>query len=99
LRFPKDAQRKLGKALEVAQEGGCHSSARPMLGSLSEVMEIVANCAGGTYRLMYATEISEAIHVLHVFKKKAHHGIATPKKEIDLIEKRLKGAKKESGRG
>jgi len=32
------------------------------------------------------------IFVLHVFQKKSKHGIATPKKEIDLIKSRLKQA-------
>lgn len=99
LRLPKDAQAKLGKALQVAQEGGMHENARPMHDSLREVIEIVANCADGTYRLMYTTEISEEIYVLHAFKKKAHHGIATPKKELALIENRLKDAKEKVRRG
>jgi phage-related protein len=33
--------------------------------------------------------------VLHAFKKKAKHGIATPKKEIDLVKERLKWAEKD----
>jgi phage-related protein len=44
-------------------------------------------------------EIGEVIYVLHAFKKKAHHGIATPKKELALIEKRLKDAKEKVRRG
>ncbi len=30
--------------------------------------------------------------MLHVFKKKSKHGIATPKQEIDLVKARLKYA-------
>lgn len=30
------------------------------------------------------------MYVLHVFQKKSKSGIATPKQDIDLIEKRLK---------
>jgi phage-related protein len=33
---------------------------------------------------------AEAIYVLHAFQKKSKKGIATPKTEIDLIERRLK---------
>ena len=43
---------------------------------------------------MYASQLGEAIYVLHVFKKKAHHGIATPKRDIALIQERLQLAKK-----
>jgi phage-related protein len=33
---------------------------------------------------------ADAVYVLHAFQKKSKKGIATPKAEIDLIEKRLK---------
>ena len=29
------------------------------------------------------------VYVLHVFQKKATHGIATPRREIELIKQRL----------
>jgi len=32
---------------------------------------------------------TEAIYVLHAFQKKSKRGIATPKKDIDLIRQRL----------
>ncbi|MEQ1718576.1 MAG: type II toxin-antitoxin system RelE/ParE family toxin [Hyphomicrobium sp.] len=33
---------------------------------------------------------ADVVYVLHVFQKKSKRGIATPKKELDLIDKRLK---------
>ena len=33
------------------------------------------------------------MYVLHCFEKKAKKGIATPKRELDLIRQRLKDAK------
>ncbi len=30
-----------------------------------------------------------AVYVLHVFQKKSKRGIATPKREIDLVKRRL----------
>jgi phage-related protein len=33
---------------------------------------------------------ADAVYVLHAFQKKSKKGIATPKAEINLIEKRLK---------
>ena len=36
--------------------------------------------------------IRDTKNVLHVFQKKAKRGIATPKRELDLIRERLKRA-------
>ena len=33
--------------------------------------------------------------MLHVFQKKSKHGIATPKKEIELLRERLRWAEKD----
>ncbi len=44
---------------------------------------------GDTWRAVYAVQFSDAVYVLHVFQKKAKSGIATPKKDIDLIKQRL----------
>jgi phage-related protein len=38
---------------------------------------------------------ADAVYVLHAFQKKSTKGIATPKAEINLIEKRLKDLIKE----
>ena len=56
----------------------------------ASVLEVVEYDEGGTYRAVYTVKFKEAIFVLHVFKKKSKHGIATPKQEIDLIKDRLK---------
>lgn len=50
------------------------------------------NHEGGTYRAVYTVKFSTGIYVLHAFQKKSKKGIATPKQEIDLIQKRLKDA-------
>ena len=36
--------------------------------------------------------MTDVIFVLHAFQKKSKSGIATPKQEIDLINRRLKDA-------
>jgi phage-related protein len=38
---------------------------------------------------MYTVRYTEAIYVLHAFQKKSKRGIATSKKDIDLIRQRL----------
>jgi phage-related protein len=42
-----------------------------------------------SWRAMYTVRYTEAIYVLHAFQKKSKRGIATPKKDIDLIRQRL----------
>ncbi len=46
--------------------------------------------AGGVCQ---AIKLGENIYVLHAFQKKSTRGISTPKKEIDLIKRRLKMAR------
>jgi phage-related protein len=55
--------------------------------------EIVEDYDGETYRAVYTVKFAEAIYVLHAFQKKSKSGIATPRREIDLIDERLKRAK------
>ena len=47
---------------------------------------------GDTYRAVYTVRFEAAVYVLHAFQKKAKRGRATPKHEIELIERRLKVA-------
>jgi phage-related protein len=91
--FPSAVQRKIGYALYFAQIGDKHPTAKPLKGKdLSGVMEIRSNYDKNTYRAVYTTKIGDKIYVLHAFQKKSKRGIQTPKKEIDLIKRRLKMA-------
>ena len=58
------------------------------------MLEIVADHAGDTWRAVYTVRFQEAIYVLHAFQKKSKKGIATPKKDIDLIHRRLAEAER-----
>ncbi len=55
-------------------------------------MELIEDYRGNTYRAVYTVRFARKAYVLHVFEKKAKHGIATPKQELDLIRERLKRA-------
>jgi phage-related protein len=57
-----------------------------------------ADDAGGTYRAVYVAQFEEAVYVLHAFHKKATSGIATPKRELDLIRQRLQLVRKMAGK-
>ena len=89
--FPPKVQDEIGYALYVAQEGDKHPKAKPLKG-FTGIMEISSTYRTNTYRSVYTTKIGEKIYVLHAFQKKSKKGIQTPKKEIDLIKRRLKTA-------
>jgi phage-related protein len=91
--FPAEARRDIGFALSFAQAGRKHSSAKPLKGFKgSGVLEIVEDHRGDAYRAVYTVRFALAVYVLHVFKKKSKSGIATPRYEMELVERRLKAA-------
>ena len=91
--FPKPARQIVGDALQFAQAGKKHQKAMPLRGVGSGVFEIAARYDTNTYRAVYTVKLGENIYVLHVFQKKSTRGIRTPKREIDLIKKRLRMAR------
>jgi phage-related protein len=86
-------RRFFGYALSLAQAGDQHDAAKVLKGFGSAgVREVVEDDAGGTYRAVYTVKFGEAVFVLHCFQKKSKRGIATPKKDMDIIRARLKVA-------
>ena len=59
------------------------------------MIEVRERHEGNAYRAVYTVRYADAVYVLHAFQKKSKKGVATPKSEIDLIEKRLKDLIKE----
>jgi phage-related protein len=92
--FPAAVQKQLGFALYQVQIGQQHESAKIMRGFAETVWQVRADDPSGTYRAVYATQLGDGIYVLHAFQKKAASGIATPKRELDLIRHRLQIARK-----
>jgi phage-related protein len=65
--------------------------AKPLKGfGGADVLELIEDHQGSTYRAVYTVRFATKVHVLHAFQKKSKRGIATPKQEIHLIEDRLK---------
>ncbi len=94
--FPHAVRRNVGHALYAAQEGEVDPSAKPLSGfGGASVLEIVAEHRGDTWRAVYTDRYSEAVYVLHVFQKKSKRGIATMKKDINLIRQRLHEAERQ----
>jgi phage-related protein len=95
LAFPEKVQKKIGAALSVAQFGGKHPSAKPWKGAGSVVFEIVEDYRSDAYRAIYTVKFSNAVYVLHAFQKKSPSGLRTPRKDVELIARRLKQAQQE----
>lgn len=91
--FPEDVKDVVGYALWLAQDGQKHPDAKPLKGfGGAGVLEIADAYRGDAYRVIYTTTFTDAVYVLHAFKKKSTSGIATPKQHIDVIMRRLKDA-------
>ena len=93
-RFPGPVQDRMGFAIYRAQLGRQHRDAKPLKGFGPGVVEIVARHDGDTFRAVYTVRFETAVYVLHAFQKKARRGIATPKRELDLVRQRLRAAER-----
>lgn len=92
-RFPEPVQDHIGYALYVAQRGGTHRDTKPMTGfGGGHVIEIIKDYRGDTFRAVYTLHFAHAVYVLHAFQKKSKSGIATPRRELELIKQRLRDA-------
>lgn len=97
--LPDDAKGEIGYALHIAETGGKHPSAKPLQGfGNAGVLEIVADDDGDAYRAVYTVRLPDAVYVLHVFQKKSKQGAATPRRDMEVIRRRLKDALRESAR-
>jgi len=92
--FPDDVQDHIGYALHQAQAGSKHPDAKPFKGQGSGTLEVVSRHDGDTYRAAYTVRFKDAVYVLHAFQKKAKKGIETPKKDVELVARRLKAAQR-----
>lgn len=94
--FPRPIRFEVGQALYTAQRGETDPSAKALKGfGGRSVLEIVASYDGDTWRTVYTVRFADAVYLLHAFQKKSKSGVATPKKEIDLIRKRMADAERD----
>jgi phage-related protein len=89
--FPEPVQEHIGYALYIAQRGGKHRDTKTLTGiGGAGVVEVVKDCRGDTFRVVYTVQFAEAVYVLHAFQKKSKRGRETPRLEIELIKRRLR---------
>jgi phage-related protein len=94
--FPQEVRQRVGGALWEAQIGRKAPFAKPLKGfGDAGVLEIVDDFDGDTFRAVYTVRFAKAVYVLHAFQKKSKRGIATPKSELDLIDRRLMQARED----
>lgn len=91
--FPKEVRQGMGYALYLARMGDKHPDAKPLRGfGGASVPEAIEDFAGDTYRAVYTVGFADKVYVLHAFQKKAKRGIATPKRDLQTIQARLRRA-------
>ena len=85
--FPEDVKKDLGRELVRVQEGRDPVDWKPMPTIGKGVREIRVSDRAGQFRVVYVTNIGNAVYVLHAFQKKTQK---TPQRDIDLAAVRLK---------
>lgn len=91
--FPAVVRQQVGFGLYLAQAGDIAVDARPVKGfGGGTVLEIRTSYRGDAFRTVYTVRFSNPIYVLHAFKKKSTKGIATPRREIEVVARRMKRA-------
>lgn len=97
LKMPGEVIDVVGYALHLAQTGRRHAQAKVLKGQGSAgLLEVVEDDDGSTYRAVYTVQFQDAVYVLHCFQKKSTQGISTPKRDLDLIQRRLTAARMNS---
>lgn len=85
--FPEAARKEAGVQLHKVQQGLEPSDWKPMDTIGSGVREIRIREDGGAFRVLYVTQLADAVVVLHAFEKKAQKA---PKRDLDLADARLR---------
>lgn len=83
--FPEDARNDAGYQLDKVQRGEPPVDFKPMPSIGKGVEELRVWDDSGTYRVVYAARLADAVYVLHAFQKKTQ---ATSKRDVELARKR-----------
>jgi phage-related protein len=83
--FPDDARQDAGYQLDKVQRGEQPDDFKPMPSIGPGVEEIRIWDEAGTFRVIYAARVDDAVVVLHAFQKKTQ---TTSKRDIELARMR-----------
>jgi phage-related protein len=90
-RFPEAVMSEMGHRLYQVQMGQDATGEKPLAqGALKGlgIREIRDDFDRDTYRVVYTVKLTNAVYVLHAFKKKSKFGISTPSHDINVIKQR-----------
>lgn len=91
--FPGPVRRECGYALYLAQLGVRGVIVKTLKGfGGASILEIVVTYRGNAFRVVYTVAFDKAVFVLHAFQKKSKKGAATPRRDIEVIRRRLAAA-------
>ena len=91
--LPADVQDVFGFALMGAQFGDQVPGARPFgEGVPRDVLKLVEDDDGETYRAAFVVAFAGVVYVLDVFQKKSKSGKATPNEDLDRVTARYRVA-------
>lgn len=97
--MPEDVKDVFGSALLDAQYGDTPHGARSFGEGLpGQIMKLVEDHDGDTYRAAYTVALERAVYVLDVFQKKSKSGVRTPKHVKDRVLARYKAAREDHER-
>ena len=91
LRFPGDVTRLIGYRLFLVQANWHVPGEKALSGGVLKglgIREIRDDYDRDTYRVVYTVSLTNAVYVLHAFKKKSKFGISTPVREIEVVRRR-----------
>jgi phage-related protein len=88
-----EVKASFGHRLRELQDGKTPLGMKPLPQFGTGVYELLEDFDRNTYRLMYVVNLKKGIYVLHVFIKKSKSGIGLPKRDANLIERRLQYAR------
>jgi phage-related protein len=96
--FPLAVREDVAAALDVAALGGKHYLASPMAEFRgAKVFAIKASFSTDTYRVVYTVEFRDALWVVLAFQKKSTRGIATPRRFLNTVTRRLQSLRGRRG--
>jgi phage-related protein len=92
--LPGPVKNSFGYRLQQVQQGKVPLDTKPLSQFGAGVFELRERYDGNAYRVMHVVSLKKAVYVLHAFMKKSKTGIGMPRQDVELIEARLKRARK-----
>jgi phage-related protein len=90
--MPEEVRLDFGRRLNLAQRGMTPPSTKPWKGAGPNVLEMVREFGNDAFRAVYTVRFNKAVYVLHAFQKKSPKGRKTDRRDVEAVERALRGA-------